>query len=150
MNTYIAKRESFAIETNLADKETWMFLIGIQGLGYSLYLNFFSVSDVDVCINRVHIRVLHGGHFVHPDIVRMRYEVGLKLLKHYKSIPNNLILTDNMTESVNCAELSFGNVVHKNENLPPWVEFILSEDPVEYRGGSSLDEVREQYRRTKG
>ena len=80
MNQFIARRQDFAIETNLADNETWQFLIGIQGLGYAIHLNFFGVSDVDICIDRVHNRVLQGGHFVRPDIVKGRYEVGLLLL----------------------------------------------------------------------
>jgi predicted ABC-type ATPase len=88
MNRFIAKRRTFAIETNLADTDTWLFLIGIQGLGYDVHLNFFGVSDVDICINRVNNRVLQGGHYVRPDIVIARYKTGLALLKHYKNIPN--------------------------------------------------------------
>ena len=149
MNKYIAKRESFAIETNLADKETWQFLIGVQGLGYVIHLNFFGVSDVAVCINRVINRVLQGGHFVHPDIVRMRYEAGLKLLKHYKDIPNRLILTDNTTESVNCVELSLGAILKKNENLPDWILFIFSESLSRHHSLSSTDEAKEKYRQMK-
>ncbi|MFM9951059.1 MAG: hypothetical protein ACKV1O_24200 [Saprospiraceae bacterium] len=149
MNKYIAKRESFAIETNLADKETWQFLIGVQGLGYVIHLNFFGVSDVAVCVNRVINRVLQGGHFVHPDIVRMRYEAGLKLLKHYKHIPNRLILTDNTTESVNCVELSFGAILKKNENLPDWILFIFFESLDRRHGLSNIDEAKEKYRQMK-
>lgn len=149
MNKYIAKRESFAIETNLADKETWQFLIGVQGLGYVIHLNFFGVSDIAVCINRVINRVLQGGHFVHPDIVRMRYEAGLKLLKHYKDIPNRLILTDNTTESVNCVELSLGAILKKNENLPDWILFIFSESLSRHHSLSSTDEAKEKYRQMK-
>jgi predicted ABC-type ATPase len=149
MNEFIAKRKGLAIETNLADKETWQFLIGVQGLGYALHLNFFGVSDIDICINRVFNRVPQGGHFVQPDIVRMRYEAGLKLLRHYKNIPNRLILTDNTTESVNCAELSLGKVLYKIEYLPAWVEFVLSDDSVAQSEVSSLDAIREKYRRMR-
>jgi predicted ABC-type ATPase len=101
MNAYIDKNVSFAIETNLADTETWLFLIKLQSMGFAIHLNFFCVSEVKICINRVRKRVLHGGHFVYPDIVKMRYEAGLNLLKHYINIPNHLILTDNMLESIN-------------------------------------------------
>jgi predicted ABC-type ATPase len=79
MNRFIAKKQSFAIETNLADMETWQFLIGIQGMGYVVHLNFFSISDVEVCINRVHNRVLQGGHFVRPDIILLRCVMKLVL-----------------------------------------------------------------------
>jgi predicted ABC-type ATPase len=149
MNEFIAKRESLSIETNLADKETWLFLIGVQGLDYTFHLNFFGVSDIDICINRVFNRVPQGGHFVQPDIVRMRYEAGLKLLKHYKNVPNRLILTDNTTESVSCAELSLGKVLQKIEPLPAWIEFVLSGDSVVQQEVLSLEAIREKYRRMK-
>lgn len=149
MNKFIAKRSDFAIETNLADKETWLFLIGLQGLGYFLSLYFFSVSDVDICINRVHNRVPQGGHFVHPDIVRMRYEAGLKLLKYYKSIPDQLILTDNEGQSVNCAELCLGEVVWKNDTLPDWAAFVLADEKEGPADVSSIESIREKYRRLK-
>jgi predicted ABC-type ATPase len=38
----IEKRESFAIETNLCDLETYKSFIGVQGLGYEVNI-FFSV-----------------------------------------------------------------------------------------------------------
>ena len=151
MNAFLAKRQSFAIETNLADKETWQFLIGVQGLGYSLHLHFFGVSDIEICINRVHNRVLQGGHFVYPDIVRMRYEAGLKLLKHFKHVPNHLILTDNTTENRFCAELSLGEILQKSANLPEWVDVVLAANPTDSSTGfSNMEDVREKYRKLKG
>lgn len=149
MNRFIAKKQSFAIETNLADTETWQFLIGIQGLGYTVHLNFFSISDVEVCINRVHNRVLQGGHFVHPDIVKMRYEVGLKLLKRFKMMPNRLILTDNEAESVLCVELVNGEIVYEKDLLPDWVNFVLAEDTTDKINLTNIEDVREKYRRMK-
>lgn len=149
MNAFIAKRSDFAIETNLADMETWQFLIGIQGLGYAIHLNFFGVSDVGICINRVFNRVPQGGHFVHPDIVKLRYEVGLKLARQYKGIPDQLILTDNEGESTNCAELRLGEVVWKSEALPTWAAFVLSDEEDGATDISSIDDAREKYRRMK-
>lgn len=149
MNTFIAKRHDFAIETNLADMETWQFLMGIQRLGYTIHLNFFSISDVEVCINRVHNRVLQGGHFVRPDIVKMRYEVGLKFLKRFQAIPDRLILTDNAEESIVCVEMIQGVIKFQKEILPDWVTFILSEDAHDKIDFSNIDEVREKYQRMK-
>ncbi len=149
MNNFIAKRHDFAIETNLADMETWKFLMGIQLLGYTIHLNFFGISDVEVCVNRVYNRVLQGGHFVRPDIVKMRYEVGLKLLKRFKSIPEHLILTDNEEESAVCVEMTQGIIKFQKESLPEWVNFILSDDINDKIDFSNIDEVREKYRRMK-
>jgi predicted ABC-type ATPase len=150
MNALISKRQSFAIETNLADQETWHFIKGVQNIGYSIRLYFFGVSEVDVCINRVHNRVLQGGHFVHPDIVRLRYEVGLKLLKQHKAIPDQLILTDNAGESLNCAELNLGKVVWKLDTLPDWVQFVLADEFENSSDYHSITSVRQKYLKMKG
>ena len=149
MNIFIAKRQTFAIETNLADTDTWQFLIGIQRLGYALHLNFFGVSDVDICINRVKNRVLQGGHYVRPDIVVARYKIGLSLLKHYKNIPNRLVLTDNTTKSINCLEMSLGEIVFQREVLPEWVKNILADIENIEKPYNSLDDVREKYRKLR-
>ncbi|MCC6723308.1 MAG: hypothetical protein IT258_02270 [Saprospiraceae bacterium] len=149
MNALIAERQDFAIETNLADQETWQFLMGLQRIGYLVRLYFFGVSDVDICINRVFNRVPQGGHFVHPDIVRMRYEAGLKLLRQYKHIPDQLILTDNEGESTNCAELRLGEVTWKSESLPDWAAFVLENEAANSPTDSTIEGIREKYRRMK-
>ena len=71
MNNLIAKRANFGFETNLADTETWKFIENIQLIGYEIVVDFYSIDDVEICINRVFNRVKEGGHFVRPDIVRM-------------------------------------------------------------------------------
>ncbi len=149
MNKFIVKRQSFAIETNLADNETWLFLIGIQGLGYTIHLTFFSVDDVNVCVDRVKNRVIHGGHFVRPDIVKARYIAGLGLLKHYKDIPNYLVLTDNSTISRNCVELSLGEIVYQDDNLPKWVQIIIGTSENTHKNYNDIEDVRNQYNKLK-
>jgi predicted ABC-type ATPase len=149
MNRFIAKRQTFAIETNLVDVETWRFLIGIQGLGYDVHLNFFGVSDVDICINRVNNRVLQGGHYVRPDVVIARYKAGLALLKHYKNIPNWLVLTDNTTTSINCIEMSLGETLFQKEDLPEWVKNCIDDVENTEKRYDSLDDVREKYRKLR-
>ena len=149
MNGFIAKNQDFAIETNLADQETWQFLKGIQGLGYIVQLNFFGVSNEEICIQRVKNRVIQGGHFVRPDIVKLRYEAGLKLLRQNRHVPDLLILTDNQHESMNCAELKFGEIKWKKDVLPDWVQFVLSSEVEEPASPSTIEEVREKYKRIK-
>lgn len=65
-------------------------------------------------------------------------------------IPNRLILTDNTTESTNCAELSLGTILYKSEVLPEWATFILSEVSTMPGEFYNIDAVREKYRQMKG
>jgi predicted ABC-type ATPase len=106
MNQFVVKKVDFAIESNLADNETWLFLSNLKRLGYAVHLYFLSTSDVSICIRRVALRYKQGGHFVRPDIVKFRYENGLKLLRFYKNMPDRLFLTDcSTTLNELCAEL---------------------------------------------
>jgi predicted ABC-type ATPase len=107
------------------------------------------VSEVSICIDRVRNRVLQGGHDVRPDIVKGRYEVGLLLLRQYRAIPDQLILTDNTTTGINCLTMEFGEVVFQDISLPPWVQFVLTEPTKANTSFSSIDEVREKYRQMR-
>jgi predicted ABC-type ATPase len=84
-STKVRQRESFSIETNLADVDTYKSFIALKALGYRINLVFLSVDDINTCIARVAQRVAQGGHNVNPDVIRARYETGLKLLAHYKN-----------------------------------------------------------------
>src|SRR5258708_1364622 len=42
------QRNSFAIETNLADVETWKFILKVQEIGYELYIKFISTDKLDL------------------------------------------------------------------------------------------------------
>lgn len=145
MNEFIAINADFAIETNLADQETWLFLKGLKASGYSIHLDFFCVSDVETCVNRVFNRVFQGGHFVQPEIVRLRYEAALRLLKLFKEVPNYLILSDNAADSIICAELKSGKLVFKLENAPEWVEVVLADKVDVLKKIENISDVREKY-----
>ena len=57
---------SFAIETNLADVETWKFLLEMQKTGYELHILYMSADNIEVLNQRIRDRVLLGEHFVTP------------------------------------------------------------------------------------
>jgi predicted ABC-type ATPase len=116
MNDLIAKRKNFGFETNLADNDTWKFIENIQLIGYQIIINFYCIDDVDTCINRVFNRVKEGGHFVRPDIVKMRYENGLKLLKYYFELPDYLILTNNSDAPIEFLKIEKGNIVYQENH----------------------------------
>jgi predicted ABC-type ATPase len=145
----IEKRESFAIETNLCDLDTYKSLIEVQGLGYEVTIFFLCVRQVEICIDRVKQRVSQGGHNVNSDVIRDRYTTGLKLLKHYKSFPDCLLLLDNSLGHLEVlAELRKGKVHFQNTNIPNWTEVILS-DPLgaEKKDFTSIEEVRKSYKK---
>lgn len=146
MNGLIAKRENFGFETNLADNDTWKFVENIQLIGYQIVIDFYSIDDVEICINRVFNRVKEGGHFVRPDIVKMRYENGLKLLKYYFSLPDKLILTNNADFPIEFLMAEKGEIIYRNENLPKWVLSVLPKIKYDILPNESIEEIKQQYR----
>jgi predicted ABC-type ATPase len=55
MNEYLQKRESFAIETNLADRDTWKFLIETQKYGYKINMIYLSTDNLALLNARTNV-----------------------------------------------------------------------------------------------
>lgn len=146
MNQLIAKKVSFGFETNLADNETWKFIENIQLIGYQIIVDFFCVDSVQTCINRVNNRVKEGGHFVRADIIKMRYENGLKLLKYYKNVPNTLILTDNSNVPIKFVELNNGEIIFNKENAPFWIQNIFEKVVEKDDSNKTIEEIKRRYK----
>lgn len=146
MNQLIAKKASFGFETNLADNETWKFIETIQLIGYQIIIDFFCVDSIQICINRVNNRVKEGGHFVRPDIVKMRYESGLKLLKYYKHIPDTLILTDNSSTPIKFVEMRKGEIIFRKENPPIWVQNMIEKVVEKDNLDKTIEEIKQRYK----
>jgi len=118
---HLNKRNSFAIETNLADVETWKFLIKAQQLGYELHVKYVSTNRLGLLNDRIAERVLLGDHFVRPDIVEQRYIAGLKLLDHYFTYPDILEIFDNSQTMSLILESKKGQITIFAEKIPDWV-----------------------------
>lgn len=156
MEEHRLQHHSFAIETNLADAETWKFLLEVQKTGYDLHVIFMSADNLEMLNNRIRKRTLLGDHFVRPDIVEQRYVTGLKLLDHYFDRPNRLQLIDNSKDIQLLVEVSHGQVLHHLESLPQWVTTYLGrhlqkqeKQETKIAELKDINEVRKRYQRSK-
>lgn len=152
MDQYLQARKSFAIETNLADKETWKSLLQIQQSGYQLDVIYLSTDNLETLNARISERVLRGEHFVRPDVVFERYINGLKLLDFYFNHPDRLKLVDNSDTVKLIAEVQKGEIIHKGVEIPIWVSEHLGahfqkkpEQQKSVRDMPSADDVRKAY-----
>ena len=75
-------RRTFAFETTLATRSFAPWLKELKRSGYSVQLVFLALPSPDIAIDRVRHRVSQGGHDVPPDVVRRRFERGLRNLFH--------------------------------------------------------------------
>lgn len=150
-------KKSFAIETNLADEETWKFLKGVKVLGYKIHLYFLSTDDIEILHQRINERTLRGEHFVRPDVVEERYYVSLKLLRHYFFVPDVIELIDNSSTLKRIAKKQDDKLQIVSSDLPTWftqyllLHFAPKQTPEAVRNLSSVEEVKKRYQqKTKG
>jgi predicted ABC-type ATPase len=151
-----SNRKSFAIETNLADIDTWKFLLEVQKTGYQIHVLYMSTDSLDVLNNRIQERTRLGDHYVKPSVVEERYVAGLKLLNHYFNRPDKLQLFDNSEKTRLIAEIDRGEIVYLTETIPGWVIANLSQHlqpqttkEIKIRDLRSIDEVRKTYNELK-
>ena len=87
---------SFAIETTLSTKSYFNLIKRAQLLEYQVLLTFFWLNSFDLAINRVHGRVLQGGHYIEDEVVVRRYKRGVSnLINIYLSLVDELLVFDN-------------------------------------------------------
>lgn len=152
MKKYIAAGESFAFENNLHEAKTFQWLEEMQNKGYRIELYYIGVNNLQITTKRIQERVKRGEHHVPPDEVFARYENGLKLLRHYFSLPDKLLLIDNTVISQICLQAEKG-IIQYHQGIFSWVqEFVDSlkiQPPISAKSLTSIDEVRKLYETTK-
>ncbi len=157
INGHMENGVSFAIETNLADVDTWKFLSAIRQHGYQVHLRYVSTDHIELLNTRIESRVLEGGHYVRPDIVEERYLNGLNLLSHYFKVPDTIELFDNSESLELVVKVSKGEILFIKKSLPGWVvehfsKQLLAQEKPEMKNIAaldSIDEVRKAYEAMK-
>jgi predicted ABC-type ATPase len=93
----IASRSSFAFETTLAGRSYSVHIPLWRKAGFHVKLIFLGLPSADLAVARVQMRVAQGGHSVPEDVVRRRFELGLKNFRHlYRKIVDEWVLYDNV------------------------------------------------------
>jgi predicted ABC-type ATPase len=89
----------FAFETTLAARTFAPFLNGCKLRGYTINLIYLWLPSADLAVERVAKRVASGGHNISVEVVRRRYERGLKnLVELYLPISDGWMIFDNSAE----------------------------------------------------
>ena len=74
----VAAGRSFAFETTLSGRNYARHIPRWRELGYHVKLMFLSLPSADLAIARVAARVRQGGHDVPVDVIRRRFDAGLR------------------------------------------------------------------------
>ena len=92
----IAEGRSFAFETTLAGRGYLHRIDRWRRMGYRVTLLFLSLPSSELAIERVRQRVAQGGHSIPDDVVRRRFDAGLKNLRDvYSARVDDWVLFDN-------------------------------------------------------
>lgn len=78
MRQLAAARANFAFETTLASRSFVPWIVGLKRNGYHAHLLFLRLESADLAVSRVVERVRLGGHDVPENVIRRRYEKGLR------------------------------------------------------------------------
>ena len=90
------RRETFALETTLAGRSYFQWLRSLRESGYQVNLYYFYLSNADLALQRVALRVQRGGHSIPESTIRTRYRRSLlNLFSLYLSIADEWTIFDN-------------------------------------------------------
>lgn len=91
-----AEGADFAFETTLASRSFAPWLDELKLAGYESHLVFLWLPSAEMAIARVASRVSRGGHHVPNDVVRRRYDAGLRnFFTLYRPIVDDWRMYDN-------------------------------------------------------
>ncbi|MFO7899985.1 MAG: zeta toxin family protein [Planctomycetota bacterium] len=90
------ERATFAFETTLASRTFAPWLAELSEAGYRVHIVFLWLPTVRLAVERVAERVRLGGHDVPEEVVRRRYEAGLRnFFELYQPVAHKWRLYDN-------------------------------------------------------
>jgi len=91
------EKANFAFETTLATRTFAVNLIPeLKKKGYQFHLIFLWLQSADLAVSRVNERIKMGGHAVPENVIRRRYEAGLRnFFSLYKPLTDSWQIYDN-------------------------------------------------------
>ena len=92
----------FAFETTLSTRSYVNTVKKAQEKGYFVTVLFFWLNTPDLAVERVRIRVKEGGHNIPEEIIRRRYDLGIKnMFNLYIPVVDYWMFIDNSTSPFN-------------------------------------------------
>lgn len=99
LKIFFEQEKSFAIETTLAGNNHLKTIKQAKELNYNVSIIYTFVENPEICINRIKVRVLNGGHDIpDEDVIRRYYRSKNNFWRKYKNIVDNWMLFYNGVE----------------------------------------------------
>jgi predicted ABC-type ATPase len=92
----LSAKASFAIESTLSGKTCIAMLRNAKEQGYRIVLHYILIGSARQAVDRVALRVIHGGHHVPEDDVCRRFDRSRKhVIEDYLPLADDWVLWDN-------------------------------------------------------
>ena len=92
----LGRKDDFCIETTLATRSLMRTIEEAKEYGYRVTLLYFWIHSADLAVRRVRDRVAAGGHSIPDNVIRRRYDMGLRyFFNDYMPVSDRWILVDN-------------------------------------------------------
>jgi len=86
----------FGFETTFSGKTYVKLLQGMKKRGYLVHIFFLWITNVELALERIKLRVRNGGHHIPESIVRRRFHRSLRNFLHfYKPLMDSWTIFDN-------------------------------------------------------
>lgn len=92
----ITKGKSFVLESTLSGISLYNILAKAQSEGYQISISYIFIDKLSLLNSRITLRVLKGGHYVEPKVVKRRYSRSLvNFWLKYRQIANEWTVYNN-------------------------------------------------------
>ena len=95
LNRKIAERNDFAFETTLSGRTYLPRIVEWRKAGWIVTIFYLYIPDAEFSAQRVHHRVLEGGHDIPADDIVRRYPRSIRNLFDYAEVCDHTICFDN-------------------------------------------------------
>lgn len=115
--------KTFTFETVMSHESKIAFMRAARERGYRIYLYFVATDDPTINIDRVHRRVLQGGHPVPDDKVIDRYHKSIALMTEACEVAHRAYIFDNSgSKHKLLAEVTdFDSIRLESSVINPWL-----------------------------
>ena len=115
---YLNEKINFHQETTLAGKGILHTVKTAKEIGFSIHLWYIFVADTAIAKQRVHARVVSGGHGIPDEIIEHRNVTSLKTLHTIIPLCDEVWLFDNTTAYNPVARIINGDIKIFDKKIP--------------------------------
>lgn len=124
MKNNFENRCSCSLETTSLSRHAVRYVKEAKEHGFEIHFNFIYAKDVDDIINRIHRRVLDGGHGIPDDVVKSRFNRQMIGLVNFIALADQTTLYENNDNLRVVAKIGKENFMDKSCG---WAKNIVNE-----------------------